>query len=80
MASKEEAAAKSAGPQWYRGWGLHASGDAVIAGMVSPAECAAMLGEGGVFADPAQLPSLSNFESFFILKALGKSWYFLEYG
>jgi len=30
-----------------------------------------MLAETGVFGDPLQLPSLSNFESFFILKALG---------
>jgi hypothetical protein len=26
----------------------------------------------GVFADPLQLPSLSNFESYFVLKALAK--------
>ena len=31
----------------------------------------AMLAETRVFGDPLQLPSLSNFESFFILKALG---------
>eukprot|EP01043_Picozoa_sp_COSAG02_P052840 COSAG02_NODE_5754_length_4063_cov_16.384208_2_plen_896_part_00 len=61
---------RSADP-WYKDWGMHASSDAVIAGIVSPAEGKAMLADDGVFGDPLQLPSLSNFESFFILKALG---------
>jgi len=71
MATKWEAQIKSAGPSWFKSWGMHASADAVIAGIVSNDEAAAMLAEGGAFSDPLALPSQSNFESYFILKALG---------
>jgi hypothetical protein len=71
LAAAVEKDIKAAGPTWYKGFGMHSSADAVLAGIVSPAEGAAMLADDGVFGDPLQLPSLSNFESFFILKALG---------
>eukprot|EP01049_Picozoa_sp_SAG25_P001714 SAG25_NODE_81_length_16694_cov_8.663332_4_plen_351_part_00 len=73
LAESVEAQIRAGGADWYRAWGMHASADAVIAGIVTPAEGLEMLKETtGVFGDPLQLPSLSNFESFFILKALGK--------
>ena len=71
MAAVVEKEIRSAGRWWFDSFGMHASADAIIAGFVTAAESAAMVGPGGVFDDPAQLPSLSCFESFFILKALG---------
>eukprot|EP00041_Stephanoeca_diplocostata_P005151 m.57440 g.57440 ORF g.57440 m.57440 type:complete len:563 (-) comp15606_c0_seq8:2219-3907(-) len=58
------------GTPWYAHFGMHASADAINAGLASPADAAAML--NGVFSDPLQLPSLSNFGSYFVLQALGK--------
>jgi alpha-L-rhamnosidase len=60
------------GTDWFSKWGMHASADAINAGLVTPIEAAAMLGNMGVFGDPLQLPSLSIFESFFVLRAFGK--------
>ena len=64
--------AKAPGSGWLEAYGLHAAADAINAGIVSDAEAAALLAPGGAFADPLQLPSLSLFESYFVLKALGK--------
>lgn len=72
MASELTSKAKSSGSDWLKEYGLHAAADAVNAGIVSKAEAATLLAPGGAFADPLQLPSLSLFESYFILKALGK--------
>lgn len=59
-------------PSWFEEWGMHASADAITAGLVTPAEVAAMLSDKGAFGDPLQLPSLSIFETYFVLQAFGK--------
>ena len=56
---------------WYAGWGMHATADAINAGFMSEAEI-----KGAValsLSDPLQLPSLSNFDSFFVLRALRRA-------
>ena len=50
---------------------MHAICDAIIAGFLTHDELLAVLGPEGPLDDPLQLPSLSNFESFFLLKAFG---------
>ena len=47
---------------------MHATGDAINAGFMTHAETAAAV--ANAMSDPLQLPSLSNFESYFVLKAL----------
>ena len=56
---------------WYESWGMHATADAINAGFMTTKEiqCAVALS----LSDPLQLPSLSNFGSFFVLRALGKA-------
>lgn len=60
--------ARSSGPNWYKEYGPHASADAINAGMVTANEAEDIL-ENGALSDPVQLTSLSNFESYFLLKA-----------
>ena len=60
-----------ANPQWYRSWGMHSLGDAINAGFMSPTEIRAAVAQS--LSDPLQLPSLSNFESFFVLRALARA-------
>jgi hypothetical protein len=60
------------GSEWYASWGMHAGADAINAKITTAAEEQAMLTDPSVFGDPLQLPSLSPFESFFLLRAFGK--------
>ena len=50
--------------------GMHATADAINAGVLSAEAISAALAPGGSLGEPVQLPSLSNFESFFVLRAL----------
>ena len=44
------------GSDWHAAWGMHASADAINAGIVQPSEVAAMLDEAnGVLGDPLQV-------------------------
>lgn len=65
------------GSDWHAAWGMHASADAINAGIVQPSEVAAMLDEDkGVFGDPLQVHcclrpfSSSIFSSLFFLTCL----------
>ena len=60
-----------ADPKWFASWGMHATADAINAGFMSPAEVRAAVAQS--LSDPLQLPSLSNFESFFVLRALASA-------
>ena len=51
---------------------MHAAADAINANVTTAAEATAMLDDPRFFGDPLQLPSLSPFESFFLLRAFGR--------
>ena len=57
-------------PDWPDAWGLHAASDALNAGFVDERAAASIATR--LFADAQTLPSLSAFESHFVLKALSK--------
>lgn len=56
-------------PDWWKKWGMHASADAINAGILTHGETEAIV--TAYLSDRFQLPSLSNFESHFVLRALG---------
>ena len=61
--------AMGGGPSWYSSFGLHASADAVNAGFLTPDEMAGVA--AGALSDIVKAPSQSQFNSYFILQALG---------
>lgn len=73
-AAADAAEAVRSAPGWMDAWGMHSSADAVNAGLVSDDEARALVAEpNGRFASGRRsgLTSLSNFESSFVLRALG---------
>jgi alpha-L-rhamnosidase len=59
------------GPTWYVLLGIHAAADAINAGFVTPAETAALLST--VLNDEVTACSLSNFNQYWLLQALGNA-------
>lgn len=62
-----EAVARAA-PSWWSAWGLHALAHAVLANMTTQPERVAMFQRS--FTNATQICSLSNFNQYYILKAL----------
>lgn len=60
---------RASAPEWWLEYGLHARAAAVLGGWTTPAERAAML---PAFNNSALICSLSNYDSAFLLEALGE--------